>query len=118
MKISKTAMGVIFAGSLLAQAGCTSILVEASLRHQNRQNKAARAHFDAVVTSKIKIGDTLSHAQQVLTEAGLSYSIDRYDHSLISLQRTGKGCGIQFRANLDEGDRITDIKVQELLTGL
>ncbi|WP_164976263.1 hypothetical protein [Oleiharenicola lentus] len=118
MKLSKLAVCSFLAGSMLNQPGCTSVLVGASLRWQENQNRAARPHFDAIITSKVKIGDTLSHALQVLTDAGLTYSIDRFDHTLVSLLRTGKGCGIQFRAKLDDGDRITDIKVQELLTGL
>lgn len=113
----RLAVCVILAVSLLAQSGCTSVLVGASLRWQEKQNKAARPHFDEVVTRKVKVGDTLSHAQQVLTDAGLTHSIDRFDHALVSLLRTGKGCGIQFRAKLDDDDRITDIKIQEFLTG-
>ena len=93
--------------------------VAESLRHQAALNAAAKPAFDAAVTSKLKVGDSLEHAQEVLRSARLEFSVERRisPARLDSILRTGDGCGFRIHLELDAHDRISKMDIREVFTG-
>ncbi len=93
--------------------------VAESFRHQAALNAAAKPAFDAAVTSKLKVGDSLEHAEQILRKAGLEYFVERRisPPRLDSILRTGVGCGFGIHLELDAQDRISKIDIREVFTG-
>ncbi len=94
-----------------------SASVAESFREQRVRNDAAKPLLDAVVTRKIKIGDTVDHAKQILTDAGLDFHFERFTPELRSIYRTGPGCGFTIVLALDSQERISKIDVRPFFTG-
>ena len=93
--------------------------VAESLRRQAALNAAAKPAFDAAVTSKLKVGDSLEHAQEVLRSARLEFSVERRisPARLDSILRTGDSCGFRINLELDAQDRISKMDIREVFTG-
>jgi hypothetical protein len=47
-----------------------------AIRHNTAKLDRARPRFDALVRNKLKVRDSLEHAKEVLTDAGLDFTID------------------------------------------
>ena len=84
---------------------------------QDVRNKRARPFVDSVV-SKLNVGDDAKRGEDVFKEAGLGSSRSRELRLIQSRYDTGRGSGIQVRLDLDGGDRVTRITVNEIKTGL
>ena len=101
-------------------SGCTSFdkMVAESLREQRACNEAVKPLLDAVVTKKLKIGDSIEHVEEVLRGANLSFEFERFDPSeLRSIYRTGEGCGFTIAVKFDPAKRVARIDVREFFTG-
>ncbi len=112
---------ILFAAAIILVGGCASAsfeeMVAASLKEQEARNEAATPLLDAVVTRKLKIGDTVDHAKEVLAAAGLDSHIEHFAPELRSIYRTGHGCGFTIVLLLDNQERISKIDVQPFFTG-
>lgn len=93
--------------------------VSHSLAEQGVRVRAAKPLFDAVVTSKLKIGDSLAHATEVLTYAGMTCdpSREKPPRELQSVYRVGDGAGFFVKLELSPEGRVTKIGIQEFYTG-
>ena len=116
-----TGILVVVAAVVALGLGClTTFEIDRSLAEQEKLNGAARPLFEAVVTSRLKVGDTLAHAQTVLAYAGLPNSVsrDRLPHpGLSSRYSTGPGCGFNISLALDPHDCIVKIDITDYSTG-
>ena len=109
----------VFVGAVLS--GCTSLdqKVAESLREQRACNDAAKPLFDAVVTKKLKVGDPIERAKEVLAGAGLGFEIDKIHPPVLrSFYSTGVGCGIAITMEIDSAQRISKIDIHDVYTGL
>lgn len=91
--------------------------IKESLREQGALNDAAKPLLEAVITNRIKVGDTVDHAKQVLAEAGLTAYSDRTAPQLSALYRTGPGCGFTIALDVDRQNRIEKIEIRPFFTG-
>jgi hypothetical protein len=101
-------------------SGCTSFdqKVAESLREQAARNEAAKPLLDAVVAKKLKIGDSIERAKEVLSDAGLTFEVDKIGALVLrSIYRTGDGCGITIALEIDSEQRISKIDIREVYTG-
>jgi len=67
----------------------------------------------------MKVGDSLEHAQKVLTDAGQEFNVDS-DHpgrKLQSICRVGRGAAFVIELHLDSSDHIAKIDIRKALTG-
>jgi hypothetical protein len=90
------------------------------LKEQGVRNEAVKPLLDAVVTKKLKIGDSLDQAKKVLGDAGLDFTVDRPPlprRVLHSIYRAGPYSGFTIQLELDGEDRITKIEIREYFTG-
>lgn len=111
---------LIVAALAFAAPGCTSFdrVVAQSLHEQAVRIEAAKPLFDAVVTQKLKVGDTAEHAKKVLSEAGLPFAVDKVGPPVLrSIYRTGAGSGFTIALELDGEDRVSKIDIREVYTG-
>jgi hypothetical protein len=91
-----------------------------SFREQGLQNQAVKPLFDAVVTKKLKVGDSLEHAKEVLSSAGLGFDVVRapFPRPMVqSIYRAGRWSGFTIQLELDSQDRISKIDIREYFTG-
>jgi len=106
---------------LSADTGCSLFsgwMIDQSLRHQHALNEKARLVVNTNIRDKIHVGDDQLVAEQVLSKAELSYVVDiRFDHAIVALYSTGKGCGFSIKIFLDEAKKVSAVKIQEVLTG-
>ncbi len=93
--------------------------VTRSITEQGIRVQAVKPLFDTVVTSRLKVGDTLEHAKEVLSYAGLDYSIAKepLPHELQSTYRAGDGSGFYVKLTLSRDDRITKVEIHDFYTG-
>ncbi len=97
-----------------------SFVVGRSLREQGLQNEGAKPLFDAVVTKKLRVGDSLEHAKEVLSSAGLGFDVVRapFPRPMIqSIYRAGRWSGFTIQLELDSQDSISKIDIHEYFTG-
>ncbi|HVU47668.1 MAG TPA: hypothetical protein VHD85_16175 [Terracidiphilus sp.] len=97
-----------------------SFAVGRSLREQRLQNEGAKPLFDAVVTKKLKAGDSLEHAKEVLSNAGLGCDVVRapFPRPMIqSIYHAGPWSGFTIQLELDTQDRISKVDIHEYFTG-
>ena len=84
------------------------------------QNEGAKPLFDAVVTKKLKIGDSLDHAKQVLGNAGLGFDVVRapFPRPMVrSIYRASRWSGFTIQLELNDQNRISKIDIREYFTG-
>jgi hypothetical protein len=97
-----------------------SYSVRRALHEQDVQNGAAKPLFDAVVTKKLKVGDSLERAKEVLNYAGLSFDVvcAPFPHPMVqSIYRAGRWSGFTIQLELDSSDSISKIDIHEYFTG-
>lgn len=97
-----------------------SFVVGRSLREQGLQNQGAKPLLDAVVTKRLKVGDSLEHVKEVLSNAGLGFEVVREPFprpAVHSIYRTGRWSGFTIKLELDSQDRISKIDIREYFTG-
>lgn len=97
-----------------------SYAVSRAFHEQRIQNEAAKPLFDAVVTKRLKVGDSLEHASEVLKNAGLEFTVTRHPFpypAIQSVYRAGRWSGFSIQLELDSEDRISKITIQEYFTG-
>ncbi|MBS0632531.1 MAG: hypothetical protein JSS11_11495 [Verrucomicrobia bacterium] len=91
-----------------------------ALHEQSMQNAAAKPLFEAVVTKKLTIGDSLEHVKEVLRYAGLDFSVVRetLPHSEIqSIYRVSPHSGFTIHLEFDSYHHLSKIDIHEYLTG-
>jgi hypothetical protein len=84
---------------------------------QQARNQAATPLFDAVVTKRLKVGDTPEKVKQVLADAGLHFSENGEPRTLYSLYSTGNGSGIALAVKFDSNGLLASYTVQTQTTG-
>ena len=126
MTITKklTAFGVLAAvaavGWFIYPRVLFRLQIDRALQQQVLQNAAAKLLLDAAVTKKLMIGADLNFAKQVLSEAGLEFSVERRSPSrdvLSSIYRAGRWSGFTISVELDAHQQIAKIDIHEYFTG-
>jgi hypothetical protein len=103
---------------LLAPRIFLGLAITHSISHQSVQLESARPRFDALVRSKLKVGDTVDDAKRVLSEAGLEFTIEneRSPRLLRSVYHAGStGAAFLIEVALDGQDRISKIDIQDFI---
>jgi hypothetical protein len=88
---------------------------------QGVRNAAAKPLFEAVVTRKLKVGDSLEHVKEVLEYAGLSHRMEQWGSRppwVVSIYRASRYSGFGIRLELDGTDCVSKIEIKEYFTGL
>lgn len=77
-----------------------------------------KPRLDATVTTKLKVGDSLAHAKQVLSDAGLGSHLEEHPPRPIlkSILRGGRWSGFSIAVELDDRRRIAKIDIREFFT--
>ncbi len=84
---------------------------------------STKTQYDCVqkLKEKIQVGDSQSDAEQALDQCGFTHSFDQKTSTIYALRRGDKDGLVKqdWSANikLDEGRRVTSVKVEKVFTG-
>ena len=92
--------------------------MQAGLVDQSTHLEAVRPLLESTVMRRIKMGDSVERAKEVLRDAGLTYRIQGTPHAVFTGYQAGPGCGFTMVIELSPDDRITRIDVQPYMRGL
>lgn len=112
---------VLIAGGLYLAAPSLAliVLVPISVAWQGHELRVAKPEFDRLVTSQLRVGQSLDDAERVLTAAGLTFTVADWwpRHGMLqSGKEVGRGYGFQVQLLLDPQRRISTIDVQPYTT--
>jgi hypothetical protein len=86
-----------------------------AIRHNTAKLDRARPRFDALVRNKLEVGGSLEHAKEVLTDAGLDFTIDNEKSPPVLTSvylADGPGPGWLIELQLKH-DRVSEIDILE-----
>ena len=94
--------------------------VESSLREQQLLLEGATPLFDTVIVKKLVVGDSLEHAEKVLSDAGQEFTLEKKSPSgqkLQSICHVGRGAGFLVQLDVDTEDRISKVDITKFYEG-
>ena len=120
MNVRRITIVIVSAAVAVALCGAAYVShgMQAGLDEQSARLEAVRPLLESTVTRRIKVGDSVEHAKDVLREAGLTYRVEGAQHAVFAGYQAGPVCGFTIVMELSPDERISKIEVQPYLRGL